>query len=64
MTNNIISKVAQIFADFMGHFENSTFKAEFVVAVFGQLLVEIWLLFSLTSGRTALSHSLLFSFSF
>ena len=50
---NFISKVAQISGDFLDHFGNNTFKVKSAVAVFGQSLVEIGLIFSLSSGRTS-----------
>ena len=49
---NFILKLAQILGEFLGHFKNSTFKVKSAVAVFGQRLAEIGLLFSLSSGRT------------
>ena len=45
-------KMAQIFGEFLGHFKNRTFKVKSAVAVFGQRLAAIGLLFSLSSGRT------------
>ena len=49
---NFILKLAQILGEFLGHFKNSTFKVKSAVAVFGQRLAAIGLLFSLSSGRT------------
>ena len=47
---NFLSKLSQIFGDFLSHFENSTFRIKSAVDVFGQRLVEIGLLFSISSG--------------
>ena len=42
-----------MFDDFIGYLESITFRVEIAVVIFGQPLVEILLLFSLTSGHTA-----------
>jgi len=53
LVTNFLSKVvAQIFGDFLGHFENSAPKVTSVLVVFGQHLEEIGLFFGLSSGRT------------
>ena len=51
-TTNSLTKVAQIFANFLGYFENISFKVKPDVASFAQLLVTIGLIYNLASGHT------------
>ena len=47
-----LTKLAQIFGNFLGYFEKCHFKVKTIVSKFSATLGEIWLLSILTSGHT------------
>ena len=49
---NFITKIVQMFGDSWGNFEKHYLFSQPVVATFGQLSGQIWLLFIITSGHT------------
>lgn len=50
--SNFRPRVSQRFHDFLGYFENISFKVKPDVASFAQLLVTIGLIYNLASGHT------------
>ena len=52
LVTNFITKVAQMFGDFLGSCENYHFLSQIFEATFGQLLEKLELLFISTSGHT------------